>query len=211
MTTGAPGNSTTDRPTAEPIVVLARHGETVLNANGVLRGHLDPPLDDAGIEEVAALGAAIAALLAPHHPVRIITSPLQRAVQTAQAIAACTPAPVEVAQGLIDRDYGRWAGQSSEAVIATFGSLDAADGVEAPASVADRALAVLEAQRPLLASGSVVLVAHDVVNRLLLARLDPGLEPAEKIGQRTACWNVLAYHNGAWQVRRVDQKTPAER
>lgn len=208
MTSQVPGDSASDQSVDEPIVVLARHGETVLNANGVLRGHLDPPLDEAGLAEVAALGAAIAALLAPRRLVRIVASPLRRAVQTAQAIAARTSAPVELAPGLIDRDYGRWAGQSLEAVIAKFGSLAAAEGVEAADAVAARALAVLDAQRPVVEGGAVVLVAHDAVNRLLLASLDPSLGPADEIGQRTACWNVLAFHDGAWQVRSVDQKAP---
>lgn len=38
------------------VVYLVRHGRTPLNADGVLRGRLDPPLDDAGRAEAADLG-----------------------------------------------------------------------------------------------------------------------------------------------------------
>lgn len=64
---------------------------------------------------------------------------------------------------------------------------------------------------PLLAAGAVVLVAHDAVNRLLLASLDPSLGPADEIGQSTACWNLLTNRDGTWHVERVDQKPPVVR
>jgi broad specificity phosphatase PhoE len=190
------------------VVILARHGRTELNAGGLLRGHLDPSLDTVGEAEVAALGHELALLLAQLRVVRIACSPLRRAVQTAAAIAAALPAdppPVQVARGLIDRDYGRWAGLSREEVESEYGSIDAAEGVEAAHAVTERARAVLEAQVPLLTSGSVVLVAHDALNRLLLASLDPSLGPADGIGQGTACWNLLSYRNGSWHVDRINQ------
>jgi probable phosphoglycerate mutase len=204
VTTAASGRE------GDAIVILARHGRTELNARGVLRGHLDPPLDAVGLAEAAALGRAVGALLAPRHPVRIVTSPLHRAVQTASAIAAAAPAPVDAHPGLIDRDYGRWAGKSRESVEERFGRVDAAPGVEAAGRVIERALHVLESQRPLLAAGPVVLVAHDVVNRLLLTRLDPSLGPPDQIGQRTACWNLLTLMDGTWRVRLVDRKEPID-
>jgi len=190
------------------LVVLARHGRTELNAAGLLRGHLDPALDSVGETEVLALGRAVAQTLAGRPVVRIVCSPLRRAIQTASAIAAALPEPpvVQAAQGLIDRDYGHWAGHSREEVQARFGSVDAADGVESAIAVTERARAALDAQLPLLASGALVLVAHDAVNRLLLASLDPGLGPADEIGQSTACWNLLSYRDHTWQVDRVDQK-----
>lgn len=196
-------------PSDEAVVILARHGRTELNAGGLLRGHLDPPLDTVGESEVAALGHDLAQLLAQLQVVRIVCSPLGRAVQTASAIAAALPAPppaVQVAQGLMDRDYGRWAGHSREEVESEYGSIDDADGVEAASVVTERARAVLEAQVPLLTSGPVVLVAHDAVNRLLLASLDPSLGSADNIGQRTACWNLLSYRDGSWRVDRIDQE-----
>ena len=65
-----------------PRVILVRHGRTALNAADLLRGRLDPELDDVGLDEVAAL----AEVLAPREPARIVCSPLHRAVQTASAI-----------------------------------------------------------------------------------------------------------------------------
>jgi broad specificity phosphatase PhoE len=120
-------------------VFLARHGRTALNAENRLRGRLDPDLDDVGREEAAALADVLAAV----RPVRVVSSPLHRAMQTARAIAHRAGLDVVVAQGLNDRDYGEWAGQPKEQVVARWGSIDAAPGVEPAAAVFYRACAVL--------------------------------------------------------------------
>jgi broad specificity phosphatase PhoE len=194
------------------VAILVRHGRTELNAGGLLRGHLDPVLDSVGEAEVRALGRTVAHLLVGSRVVRIASSPLRRATQTASAIAAALPGTpaVQTVPGLMDRDYGRWAGHSRAEVEEQFGSIDAADGVEAASDVIERARSALDAQVPLLASGPVVLVAHDAVNRLLLASLDPDLEPADSIGQGTACWNLLSYREGGWYVDRINQRPVIE-
>lgn len=194
-------------------VILVRHGRTAMNADGRLRGHHDPPLDDHGRREAVAL----ATVLGPIRPAIVLSSPLLRAVQTAGAIAASANAPVQLDRRLIDRDYGPWTGEPADAVVAEWGSLGAAPGVEAESVVIDRVRAVLDecvgrinASMPRRlgtgVDGPAVVVTHDAVNRLLLCSLDPELGDPEQLGQRTACWNVLHYANGEWQVERVDEK-----
>ena len=180
-------------------VFLARHGRTPLNADGRLRGRLDPPLDEVGEREVVELARE----LATHRIVRILASPLTRAMQTAQAIGDATCLPVAPRGGLLDRDYGEWAGVLESEVIERFGSVDAAPGVEPIESVIERARDVLEQQRDLLGDGDVVLVSHDAVLKSLLHTLDPQLDP--DLRQRTACWNELRPTAGGWQVISVDQ------
>jgi broad specificity phosphatase PhoE len=107
-------------------VFLVRHGRTSLNAAGRLRSRLDPPLDEVGLGEAAA----VAAERWQWRIVKILSSPLLRALQTAGAIAEAVGVPVTAVDDLIDRDYGRWAGELEDAVVARFGSLDAAPGVE---------------------------------------------------------------------------------
>lgn len=182
-------------------VYLARHGRTALNAAGLLRGRLDPSLDEVGREE----GRRLAQLLAPHHLVSVVTSPLSRAVETGRFVADLAKVPLVTDEGLLDRDYGRWAGQEQAEVIARFGRLDAAPGVEASQDVLARAQGVLDAWAAELMSGSVVLIAHDAVNRILLTALDPALGEPEDVRQRTGCVNVLARLAGRWAVEQVDQ------
>ena len=185
-------------------VFLVRHGRTSLNADGRLRGLLDPPLDEVGEREVAELAQE----LSNHRIVRILASPLTRAMQTAQAIGEATWLPVTALSGLLDRDYGEWAGALESEVIRRFGSVDAAPGVEPIGVVVERAHEVLEHQRPMLAHGDVVLVSHDAVLTALLRQLDPQLNGA--LRQRTACWNELHPTAEGWQVVAVDQKVSLE-
>jgi broad specificity phosphatase PhoE len=182
-------------------VILVRHARTALNADGRLRGRLDPPLDDVGRKEAAALTSAITRL----RPARIVSSPLQRATETARAITTALKHHVVIDPRLADRDYGQWAGHREAAVVAQFGSLDRAPNVEPADRVIARAHSVLEEQRDHVVHGSVVLVSHDAVNKLLLAALRPDLR-IDRIPQRTACWNILVPTRAGWDVQAVDQK-----
>jgi broad specificity phosphatase PhoE len=183
-------------------VILVRHGRTLLNAENRLRGRLDPPLDDVGLAEVQALAEDLAA----RHPARVVTSPLRRAMQTAEAIVRRTGATMEVSDGLLDRDYGQWAGHPIDELVESWGSVDGAPGVEPTDALLYRACVVLDQQLDFLSLRPVVLVAHDALNRVLLAHLDPSLGPANRIEQRTACWNDIVRIDGNWHVQRVDQK-----
>ena len=183
-------------------VLLVRHARTVLNAANLLRGQLDPELDEVGCVEAQALAEALSEWM----PGRIVTSPLRRARQTATAVGDRVGVPVIVEPGLIDRNYGRWAGRPAAEVISRFGSLDAAPGVETVQAMRYRAEITLDQQLSYLGPRSVVLVSHDVVIRELLAMLNPELGPADWIGQRTACFNELVHDTGEWRVLQVDQK-----
>lgn len=184
-----------------PRLYLVRHASTILNAQGRLRGRLDPLLDETGRAEARATANVLARL----SPSRIVSSPLQRAVETAEAIASNAALSVVVDERLADRDYGPWAGSIEADVIAQYGSVDLAPGVESTTVVIERARACLDDQVAYLGDGSVVLVSHDAVNRLLLTELDPDLGRAEQLPQATACWNTLARDGDRWRVERVDE------
>jgi probable phosphoglycerate mutase len=188
-------------------VLLARHGRTVLNAQGRLRGRLDPPLDEVGVEEAARLGEA----LARYAPRRVISSPLRRARETARAVAERAGGSVEVDDRLADRDYGPAAGLTLAEVQARWGSLAAVPGIEPVEQLTARALAVLADLHAGPASAwtdPVVLVAHDVVNRAVLAVLPPHPGRDEPVDQRTGCWNVLGATVDSWRVLEVDVVAP---
>jgi probable phosphoglycerate mutase len=182
-------------------VFLVRHGRTALNAAGRIRGHLDPPLDEVGQSQALALSQQLAHV----RPVRIVSSPLHRATQTALPLCRVSNLGLIEDSRLADRDYGPWAGEEIGSLVARFGSVDAAPEVEARSSVLIRARAVLDEQRFFLDDGACVLVAHEVVNRLLLASLDPSLGEPDDIPQRTGCWNLLTLDGRGWQVEQVDQ------
>ena len=115
-------------------VYLARHGQTALNVGGRLRGLSDPPLDDEGRAEAERLGAVLAEM----RPTVVFSSPLQRAVATAVAIARRAGVEAKVEERLNDRDYGPWTAKVKADVERPFGSVDAAPGVEPAQEVFER-------------------------------------------------------------------------
>jgi broad specificity phosphatase PhoE len=78
------------------MLILARHGQTSANAEGLLCGRADVPLTDLGIRQAKALVASVGT------PARVISSPLRRARDTAAGFGV----PVEVDDRWIELDYG---------------------------------------------------------------------------------------------------------
>ena len=88
------------------MIAFVRHGQTELNRGGRLQGRIDAPLSALGARQAAALARGYASA-----PVtRVLSSPLQRAHATAEAIAASHGLSVEVDDRLIELDYGEWDG-----------------------------------------------------------------------------------------------------
>ena len=92
-------------------VLLIRHGRTAANTEGILAGRSSGVvLDATGTDQALQVGQRIAGV-----PLRaIVTSPLRRCRQTAQALANARPdgCPVLVEQGLVECGYGEWTGKS---------------------------------------------------------------------------------------------------
>jgi broad specificity phosphatase PhoE len=187
------------------VVYLVRHGQTLLNESDVLRGLLDPSLDEVGHHQARRLGAA----LGPARLSAVVASPLRRARQTAQPVADRAGVAVATDQRLVDRDYGQWTGSSRDSVAARWGSVDDAPGVEPLPVVRFRAVQGLTdiAQRG--QGGTVVVVSHDAVNREILVALDPGLGDPETVPQENGCFNTLEWRGERWAVLGVNE-LPAE-
>jgi broad specificity phosphatase PhoE len=86
------------------MILLVRHGETAANRSRLALGRADPPLTDHGLAQAAAL----AARLADSGAVRVLSSPLTRALTTADAIADALGVAVEREPRLVEMDYGEW-------------------------------------------------------------------------------------------------------
>ncbi len=82
------------------ILIAARHGETDYNARDCFQGHLDAPLNERGLAHAAHL----AARLSGHVFTQIYASPLQRARQTAEIVAAGRPVVLD--ERLKEIDFG---------------------------------------------------------------------------------------------------------
>lgn len=197
----AAGSAEGRTPPGHTLVYLARHGQTPLNESDVLRGLADPPLDQAGQDQARRLGAA----LGPRGLCAVIASPLLRARQTAQPVADRAGLEVATNECLLDRDYGPWTGVSRGAVVARWGSVDRAPGVEPPSAVRQRAVRGLTEIATQHEGGTVVVVSHDAVNRQVLVAFDAGLGVPDALPQDNGCFNVLERQGDRWAVLSVNE------
>lgn len=188
------------------VVYLARHGRTALNEAGVLRGLLDPPLDDTGRQQARSL----AAVLGPRGPAVIVASPLRRAVQTAQPAANAVSLTVMTDSHLVDRDYGPWTGKSKKAVVDRWGSVSDAPGVEPLPEIRRRAVAGLTGIARRWPGRTVMAVSHDAVNREVLLAFGAGFPDHDAVPQDNGCFNTLEYTTGGWTVTAVNLRPGAD-
>jgi broad specificity phosphatase PhoE len=157
-------------------IILARHGETEWNVEEVFRGRIDIELNETGGQQ--------AELLAEHlNELKIETvysSPLKRALKTAEAIARRQKLKVETSPGLIDCDFGQWQGIQLQEVKDRYQELYRQwlespqlvkiPGGESLAEVRERALGVAN-EIVARYKERVVLVSHRVVNKVLICAL----------------------------------------
>lgn len=135
---------------------LIRHGRTESNANGLLLGRADPPLDDVGRSQSAALASIVQA------PARVISSPLERCRDTAAAFGC----PVEIDERWIELDYGEWDQQPIDSIPADAWSRWRADldfrppGGETLRALGVRVRAACAELADVARSSDVVVVTH---------------------------------------------------
>lgn len=183
-------------------IYLVRHGQTELNASGLLRGRLDPQLDAKGTEQAKALGRYFADMDID----AIVSSPLRRARATAEEIALDKSVPVTSDWNFIDRDYATFAGKPKQAVIEAWGSLDNAPGVEPAEIVLQRAWVGLEHLSKSPNNHIVIVVSHDAILSLLLSSIDPKRWPRyDSVVQETAHFHKITLENGKWNVEGVNR------
>jgi broad specificity phosphatase PhoE len=145
-------------------VVLVRHGETEWSRDGRHTGRTDVPLTERGEEQARAVGRA----LRGRSFALVLSSPLQRAVETAR-LAGFSP---DVREDLAEWDYGSYEGRTTPEIrdempgwtIWGYG----APGGESVEQVGVRTDRVLAELRPL--DGDVLLFAHGHLLRVLTAR-----------------------------------------
>jgi probable phosphoglycerate mutase len=85
------------------VLILVRHGESTGNADGLLLGRMDAPLTERGLAQAGTLGPSVAGAT------RLISSPLSRARDTAEALG--TGLPVEIDDRWVEVDYGEFDGR----------------------------------------------------------------------------------------------------
>ena len=167
-------------------IYLARHGQTEFNCENRFCGDADSPLTPRGIEEAHRNGRALRAHVAKHAHLRLVSSPLQRALDTAAIIRSeLGRAKLAIATDarLREISFGAWEGLTLEEIKARDPAAwarrvadrwhEPAPGGESYEAVAARVGAWLSEQ-----SGVQLVVTHGAVDRILRG-LYAGLTPEE--------------------------------
>lgn len=160
-------------------LIIVRHGQTAWNEGEGerLRGRADLDLDEAGLRQAAAA----ATRLTKWEVAAVYSSPLRRAMRTAETLAKPRGLQVQPLEGLIDIDYGRWQGLSLREAEADDPELYTLwldnphlvtfPGGEGLEQVRSRATAAVETVVSRHLEQTVVLVSHKVVCKVLLCHL----------------------------------------
>ncbi|SET72602.1 histidine phosphatase family protein [Oceanicella actignis] len=155
-----------------PVIGLLRHFPTEWNARGLLQGRSDQPLS-------ADSRAALARLRLPPawRAARVVSSPLARARQTAEALSETGPPRLD--PDLVEMDFGAWEGCAGAALLADplsgyrpveeWGWDFAPPGGETPRAMARRLAPALARLAAEAAEAPRLVVAHRGVMRCILA------------------------------------------
>jgi probable phosphoglycerate mutase len=156
-------------------IILIRHGQTEWNRVERFRGRADVPLNETGLAQAEATGLRIHS---EWQPSAVYSSPLSRAVKTAEAIAKHFDLPVQIHPDLADIDYGEWQGLTPDEVRdrwsaelhAWYQQPDQAiiPGGETLAQLRSRGMSAVNELSARHAEQTIVLVGHTVINRIIL-------------------------------------------
>jgi broad specificity phosphatase PhoE len=186
------------------MLVFARHGQTAPNREGLVLGRADPELTEEGHHQAALLAATLAS-----EPVTaILSSPLLRARQTAEAVGAACGVPVAVDERLIEIDWGTWEGRPTASLAVADVERWKADRGTAPEgeSLDDLSRRVESfCTEQLGADGLVVAVSHVSpikaaaawsmgVDGAVALRMFLGLASITRIGQGRASPVLLSFN-----------------
>jgi ribonuclease HI/probable phosphoglycerate mutase len=193
--------------------LLLRHGQTELSAERRYSGRGNPALTDLGRQQAEAAAKYVAQ---KGGVARVVTSPLQRAYDTAEAAAKALGLDVTVDHDLIETDFGAWEGLTfSEAAerdpelhrrwlrdtsIAPPGG----ESFDAAAGRVDRARTRLISEHP----GETVLVVSHVtpIKTMLRLALDAGTTILYRMHLDLASLSIAEFYpDGAASVRLVNQ------
>jgi len=199
------------------IIYFLRHGETPGNIEKTFRGRTEMPLTDNGRRQTEFA----ARYLKEKGIGYIYTSPLSRAVDTAEAVAKVTGLKPIVNENIMGMNYGMWQGKTHREIDAKHPEdfkkyhedphLVRIPGGETFQEVLDRTMAFLEDIRKRHSGSTVLIVSHRVVGKVLVLGI-LGLELSRfwQIKLDTCSLNQFFYMNKQWVIQRLNDNSYLE-
>jgi ribonuclease H / adenosylcobalamin/alpha-ribazole phosphatase len=160
---------------AATTALLLRHGQTEMSVQGRFAGRGDFALTSTGARQASAA----ADRLADRGVDVVVSSPLSRAMQTAQAVADAAGAPLVLEDDLVETDFGAWEGLTFAAVMTRWpaeltawqGDADVAPpGGESFTQVATRVNGALDRLLTSHRGQTIVVVSHVTPIKTLVCR-----------------------------------------
>ena len=188
-------------------IILIRHGETTWNVEGRYQGQVDTPLSPRGIAQGRAAAEALRSLTID----AAVSSPLSRAKDTCGFTAALHNLPVTCDDRLTEISHGAWEGEFAEDIKAryptefhlwhTHPARVQMPGGENLEDVRRRARAAFDDMAETYDGKTVLVAAHDAVNKVILCDLlGIDIDHFWQIKQDNACINVVEYSDGRWRL-----------
>ena len=143
------------------VLYLARHGETVDNANQILQGRTQGMLNEKGQEQAENLAKSLDGIQID----AVIASDLKRAVDTAEVIAQRRSLPLITTPLLRERDWGSFTGR----FIPDLKDVQWPDDVESMDAMMERARLFMDWLRRDYSQKTVVAVGHGIINKVIQA------------------------------------------
>lgn len=189
------------------MLYIIRHGQTEGNVARQLQGRRDNPLNETGVEQARAVGERFS--LAGLRFAQVFTSPLGRAVHTAEIVAPDVPQVVD--ERLIEMDYGPFEGMSLDepapevlAFFKDFAHAHAPEGMEPLQEIIARMGAFLEDVRDVAARQDILVSTHAIAMKGGLEYLTPASEGVywSTFIKNCAVYTCEVAPNGTWSIPR---------
>lgn len=208
-------------------LLLVRHGETDLNKQGRIQGIYGAPLNATGRAQARALAAALYENL----PFKLYTSPVARALETAQIIADTLGVPLTPLAGLQEADAGELEGLTGQEMRRRYPDFAASwardsgttrmPGGETLLQVQERAWRAIAALTENHPDVAVVAVTHNFTIQTILCtmlemplrngrRLRPNLGSITRLNLSPSESSLLSL-NETWHLQHLElsQERPA--
>ncbi len=187
-------------------LLIARHGETDYNKNGLMQGRgIDASLNSKGIKQAKKL----ASYLLNYEANILVSSSLKRAIETAGYFSKRSGLPLIQSPSLDEMDFGEFEGKPYEEVIVELAEIDQAwkrgeiniriPGGESPMEVYNRAMEVILSMINKQPEGLITLVIHGRLMRILFAEwLGYGIKNMHLIEHENGAVNQFVHKHGAF-------------
>ncbi len=194
-----------------PVILLIRHGE-----NNFVGKRLAGRLPGVHLNENGQKQAeAIAALLKEMPVTAIYSSPLERAMETAQPLADALNLPVQICEGLLEVNFGKWQGKTLKqmqrmklwkTVQEKPSAMRFPEG-ESFAEARERVVQAIEEIKAAVGEKEIVACfSHSDTIRLAVSYyLDMPLDSFQRVGVDTASLSALFLSEGMPRVLNVNQ------